>query len=137
MQSVRNAMSETVSKTVDLGADTERRIYSAHSSAYDYPPVRVWVDKNRATGGVYATSEAILFQEFGAGIGAIHPDGSEYGFTPASWSSKYGTGEFARYGSWHYQGKKWVGIPPAMAWYEAYKEMYNNVDKIFAEVWKW
>ena len=67
MQSVRNAMSETVSKTIDLGADTERRIYSAHSSAYDYPPVRVWVDKNRATGGVYATSDAILFTStFGA-----------------------------------------------------------------------
>ena len=136
-QAVDEALTKTISRLVDLGADTARASYDSLQSRYDFlDTVRVTKQKDRRTGRITMSSRDILFQEFGAGIGAIHPRGHEFGYIEDSWSVNHAQ-MFHNYGYWYHGKQKLTGIPAACGWYNAYKEISNNAGKIFKEEFKW
>ena len=77
----------------------------------------------------------IMFQEYGTGIGATHPEGHDYGYTEDSWSISHKR-EYHDKGYWHYQGKKLKGHPASMGMYNARKTIESNIDNKVEEVWK-
>ena len=112
-QAVDEALTKTISRLVDLGADTARASYDSLQSRYDFlDTVRVTKQKDRRTGRITMSSRDILFQEFGAGIGAIHPRGHEFGYIEDSWSVNHAQ-MFHNYGYWYYGKQKIDRIPAA------------------------
>lgn len=88
---------------------------------------------------VKASGESVCFLEFGAGAAAGNGyDTSVYeppvDISPASWSETEGTGEFAKYGSWHYQKRKYTMVVPRMGMYHGVKAAKDNMDRIVNEV---
>lgn len=80
--------------------------------------------------------EDAIFIEFGAGLGATHPEGSVYGYTPGSWSSSdKGSGVYAKKGFWYYGRKKYDRIPAIEGAYKATAkvetEFKSKVDEVF------
>lgn len=88
---------------------------------------------------VSANGEDVYFLEFGTGVAAgngydesvITPPVST---EPASWSSTKGTGEFARYGSWHHNGIKYTMTVPRMGMYFGVREAEMQFSRIVNEV---
>lgn len=76
-------------------------------------PPRVWKEKYSdghgyhvyASGSpMYPEGNTVMFYEFGSGTaaGADNPIAAKVGARPGSWSSTYGTGEFAANKQWHH-----------------------------------
>ena len=100
-------------------------------------PSPEWVDENRLF--VTASGDALLFIEFGSGVGGYgHPLAQGLGFGPGTWSddeSKGGKHHWQNPNGWYYQhGRKSHGNPPARGMYEASKEMQQRVIEIAREV---
>ncbi len=64
-------------------------------------------------GTIIALGDQAIVAEFGAGDDTIAPmfeNQPETPVYPGSWSER-NTMEYAQYGSWHYHGERYVGIP--------------------------
>lgn len=93
-------------------------------------------------GGIYGTTVAFL--EFGTGIfaGADHPLAQEFGATPGSWSSTYGTGQFAENNAkgepwWEHDGVIHIGgFVGTAAMYNAGQHMKESIPQVADEVFK-
>lgn len=100
--------------------------------------ISVRVDDNGSVAVIYAEGESVAFIEFGSGkkYGYGHPQAGELGFGPGTWSdSEQGKGHWDNEKGWWYgSGQHSYGNPPAMAMYEAVKEITENVTKIAKEV---
>ena len=90
---------------------------------------------------VRADGKDVYFLEFGTGLAA--GDGYDTSvieppvdISPASWSSTYGTGEFARYGAWHHDGVKYTMTVPTMGMYHAVKEVEAQIQRVANEVFE-
>ena len=95
-EQVNDIISKMVDYLLELGEQTAQSSFNAHTMTYDVESVTVMSEKTDFNKGVVsATGDGVLFQEYGTGVGAIHPEGGEYGYTPGSWSSTKGTGMFA------------------------------------------
>lgn len=85
---------------------------------------------------IIAHDEQIAFIEFGAGDAATYMntvDGVD--IYPGSWSgSDLGTGEYARYRSWHYQGEKFTEIQPQRGMLKAEETIIARVREIAERV---
>ena len=85
---------------------------------------------------IIAHDEQIAFIEFGAGDTATYlkaVDGVD--IYPGSWSgSDLGTGEYARYRSWHYQGEKFTEIQPQRGMLKAEETIIARVREIAERV---
>ena len=85
---------------------------------------------------IIAQDEQIAFIEFGAGDAATYMntvDGVD--IYPGSWSgSDLGTGEYARYRSWHYQGEKFTEIQPQRGMLKAEETIIARVREIAERV---
>lgn len=95
-----------------------------------------WIDDNTLT--IKASGEAVLFIEFGSGlIGYGHEKAEEMGYGPGTWSdSELGKGHWQNPDGWYYEhGKKSLGNPPAMAMWEASKNMRMKIAQIAREVY--
>ena len=88
---------------------------------------------------IVADGEDACFLEFGTGVAA----GNGYDtsaitppvdITPKSWSETKGTGEFARFGSWHHNGRKYTMTVPRMGMYFAKLEVERQTPQIAKEV---
>ena len=53
-----------------------------------------------------------------------------------SWSATEGTGEYAKYGSWHHKKQKYVGVAPTLGMYNASRVMRDFVAQYVKEVMK-
>lgn len=136
-EQLQNAIQETIGNVIREAEQTAIARYGAYSSEYELaPPVVTSYMESWNRGVVSARGNGVLFQEYGTGVGAVHPDRDKYGFTPGSWSKTYGTGQFAEKGYWYYKGRQWVGVPPSMAMYEARKTIIRNFAKTFEEALK-
>lgn len=134
---VNNAITKTIAELLKLGEETAQISFNTHTMTYDGESVTVTSQQTAWNEGVIsATGDGVLFQEYGTGVGAIHPDGGIYNFTPGSWSRTKGTGKFDRDGYWWWKGKYYKGVPPAMAMYQARKTIEQNAQKIFEEEFK-
>lgn len=88
---------------------------------------------------VVASGEAVLFIEFGSGLGGYgHPQAKEFGYGPGTYSddeSIGGKGHWTDPEGWYYRhGEKSHGNPPARAMYDAGKEMRLQIVQIAREV---
>ena len=87
---------------------------------------------------IFARDDQIAFIEFGAGettveLGTV--DGVE--INQGSWSrSELGTGEFARYGSWHYKKVKYTGLMPQRGMLRAEEAIIANVRDVIERVFR-
>ena len=100
--------------------------------------VSVRVDDTGSVAVIYAEGESVAFIEFGSGkkYGYGHPQATELGFGPGTWSDgPDGKGHWDDDRGWWYgSGQHSYGNPPAMAMYSAVKEITENVTKIAKEV---
>lgn len=100
--------------------------------------ITVRVDDNGEKATIYAEGEAVAFIEFGTGsrYGYGHPQAGEFGFGPGTypptnpekpkWNDPKG---------WYIPGGEHTyGSPPAMAMYDAVKDMAEKVTMIAKEV---
>lgn len=100
--------------------------------------ISVRVDDTGSVAVIYAEGESVAFIEFGSGkkYGYGHPQAGELGFGPGTYSDgEQGKGHWDNEKGWWYgSGQHSYGNPPAMAMYEAVKEITENVTKIAKEV---
>ena len=102
--------------------------------------VTVRVDDTGSVAVIYAEGESVAFIEFGSGwkYGFGHPRAGEFGFGPGTYSDgPEGKGHWVDEEGWYFgSGQHSYGNPPAMAMYEAVKEITENVTKIAREVFR-
>lgn len=100
--------------------------------------ISVRVDDTGSVAVIYAEGESVAFIEFGSGAkyGYGHPTAGQFGMGPGTWSSgDMGKGHWDNPKGWWYEkGKHSYGNPPAMAMYNAVKEITENVTRIAREV---
>lgn len=79
-----------------------------------------------------ASGKGLYFIEFGTGVTATTDEGSQFGFTPWSWSKTQGTGFGAKHGWWVFRGKngEWqyrTGTIPCLGMYHAKKTIQEYI----------
>lgn len=134
---VRTKEAELRSRLAMLGA-TVASIRFSRAIVGGSDNITVRVDDTGNTAIIYAEGESVAFIEFGTGAkyGYGHPDAGKFGFGPGTWSlSDQGKGHWDDPKGWWYgSGKHTYGNPPAMAMYDAVKEIAENVTQIAREV---
>lgn len=88
---------------------------------------------------IVAEGQSVCFIEFGSGVvGEGHPEASKYRMGVGTWSeSENGKGHWNDPNGWYYaHGQKSFGNPPAMAMWEAQKEMKRRIENVAKEVFK-
>lgn len=100
--------------------------------------ITVRVDDTGSVAVIYAEGQAVAFIEFGAGglYGYGHPQASQFGFGPGTWSDgPEGKGHWNDPNGWYYaHGKHTYGNRPAMAMYRAVQYMLEDLTDIAKEV---
>lgn len=101
---------------------------------YDY---EVLVESTDDGSIVIARGDDVIFLEFGAGAGTDPSDimvqDTEAYVAEGAWSRVYGTGEYYKYGSWHYKGTKFYLLEPSNAMAHAYEWIQENGERILRE----
>lgn len=136
---VKQKEDELRSRLAMLGATVasikfSRAIYNGDND------ITVEVDDNGSVAVIKASGEAVAFIEFGSGAkyGYGHPQADEFGFGPGTWSDgDEGKGHWDNPKGWYYaSGQHSYGNPPAMAMYDAVREITENVTRIAKEVFR-
>lgn len=134
---VQTKEAELRSRLAMLGATVasiqfSRAIYNGSND------ISVRVDDTGSVAVIYAEGESVAFIEFGSGAkyGYGHPLAGQFGFGPGTWSDgPDGKGHWDNPKGWWYgSGEHSYGNPPAMAMYDAVKEITENVTRIAKEV---
>ena len=102
--------------------------------------VAVTVEEDNGIYRIIANGKAVAFIEFGSGAkyGGTYPKNNVAGISTeaGSWSTVYGKGHYAdKNGWWYGHGQHSFGNPPAMALYDASKEMRMRLLEIAKEVY--
>ena len=160
-KSIEKKADKACEELANIGRDTAEEYYAeVPFDEADDPHIKVKVDKEKKTYKIVATADAavgadnephgnqIIFAEFGTGAfaGNGHPLAGDYGAEPASWSSTYGTGEYAgsrekkegywKQGVWHHNGKLHQGYSGTRAMYEAGQLMRQKLVEKMREAFK-
>lgn len=121
------------------GIEVARASYTSaqYDGEKDISVTMEWVSDTE--GYVVASGTKVLFIEFGTGlIGYGHPQASEFGYGPGTWSDNESLGGKHHWKDpegWYYaHGLKSKGNPPSMSMYNAGKEMHSRVEAIVKEV---
>ena len=88
-------------------------------------------------GTITASGEAVSFAEFGAGDGTIpvwFENAPPFPVYPGSYSEKEGSGEYAKFGSWHFGGQRYTEIPARAGLLSAKEYIQENSTEIAKEV---
>lgn len=123
-----------VDDLAEIGKQTAKGLYDIADYDGDRDTV---VDVKGIKGGkaVVASGESVLFIEYGSGlIGYGHPEPLQYG--PGTWSdSEKGKHHWNDPNGWHIPGtgQRTYGNPPAMAMYQAGKEIKRNIPRVVRE----
>ena len=131
---VKKKSMELCKRLAEIGAN----VASIHFASGN-DDVNVTVEPINNGYAVVARGQSVCFLEFGTGIAAGNGyDTNEITppvpIEPKSWSNTKGTGEFAKYGSWHYQGEKYTMTVPRMGMYHASVETKRLMEQIAQEV---
>lgn len=97
--------------------------------------VEVTVEETKDGFQINADGEAVCFIEFGTGVGATHPQGTEFGFVPGSWSKDHAQ-QFTKNGYWVYDGQKIYGTSPSSGMYLAAQDMRSKILAVAKEVFR-
>ena len=123
---------------MEVGRETASRTYIMAESIGN---VEAQVEGERTGNSSFvlrASGHDVNFLEFGAGVltDVQRPTvQASFDISPGSWSaSEDGTGEFARYGSWHFNKVKYFGFVPAPGMQEACNTMEQQSADILRRV---
>ena len=85
---------------------------------------------------IVARDDEIAFIEFGAGNATtVLGEVSGVEINPGSWSrSELGTGEYAKYGSWHFDGVKYTEVQPMRGMLRAEETILAQVREVVERV---
>ena len=97
--------------------------------------VEVTVEETKDGFRINADGKAVCFIEFGTGVGATHPQGTEFGFVPGSWSKDHAQ-QFIKNGYWIIDGQKIYGTSPSEGMYFAAQDMRNKILAVAKEVFR-
>ena len=142
LKRLQNEAEKGIEKSLDILAEMAVRTADAHyASGFLDENEDVTVTSTPIKSGrtIIADGEDANFLEFGSGVAAgngydtsvIDPPVS---IEPKSWSSTQGTGEFAKYGSWHHNKRKYTMTVPRMGMYFGAKEVETNVYDVIGKV---
>ena len=85
---------------------------------------------------ILANGESVCFLEFGSGVTANGKAIEGYTFTPGSWSSTLGSGQFSELGYWYWNDTKYRYIPAANAMESAIAVMKDRTKEVVERVMK-
>ena len=122
----------------DFGVETAQQIFDSAPAEYGNGGVSVSKEMQDKGFIVRATGDDAMFIEFGTGVevAITRPTvQSSVPIEPGSYSRE-NTGEFDRYGSWHYQGVKYIGTPPMGAMQTACQKMQDWSSTIAGRAFK-
>lgn len=132
---VDKKIEELMVRLAAIGLSTARVYFQAGATDGNEAP-RTYVKPIESGFKIVAEGGDVYIIEFGAGDAAgKHPAAGNVSIdtSPGSLSRK-NTGEYATYGSWHYQKQKYTEIQPQMPMYRAAREIERNIEKIAKEV---
>ena len=129
---------EYLDELMEVGTETARATFIMADSIGNVD-VSVSNEKNPGRGfTITASGEDVNFLEFGAGVltEVQRPTvQASFDISPGSWSSSEdGTGEFERYGSWHWNHVRFFGLAPAAGMQEACNQMEQRSSEIAGRV---
>ena len=128
---------ELVNRLASIGATSaslgfSRAIYNGEKD------VQIHVETDGSTATIFANGKSVGFIEFGSGAryGDGHPWNGEKGTGPGTWSmGEEGKGHWDDPKGWWYgSGQHSYGNPPAMAMYNAFNTMAEQIATIAREV---
>ena len=132
----RHKMEQLMSKLAEIGTAEAQRRFARGSTDGNGGVTVVPVPVENGF-RVVANGHDVGFIEFGAGFaaGAYHPYVGKAPFPvyPGSFSEQ-NTGEFAKFGSWHYQGQKYQSLEAEMPLFFAMEKMRQELPRIAKEV---
>lgn len=127
-------LDEACKEIAEAGRNEAASRYVAHSSDGNNAVSTSVVRNGDADYNVSAAGPDLYFNEFGAGVStdSAHPyaGGANVPIAPGSYSSTQGTGQFARHGFWRWNRKRYTGIAPSRALYNARNYMESKVTSI-------
>ena len=136
---VKGKETELRRRLAERGAEVARIRFSGAN--YDGKnDVTVRVDNTGNVAVIYAEGKAVAFIEFGSGAayGYGHPQASEFGVGPGTYSDNEDLGgkhHWAEPDGWYYaHGKRSLGNLPAMAMYDAVQAIAESVLEVAREV---
>lgn len=131
----KNKVNELMERLAEIGVEVIKRKFgeTTHVGDNDYS---IYYKKEKKKYVIYADGQDVAFIEFGTGNGAWYPETVDISVQPGSWSSTEGTGEYAKYGSWHHKKVKYYGTNPALGFVEAKAEILYQAPIIAREIFK-
>ena len=134
-------LDEACKEIAEAGRNEAASRYVAHSSDGNNAVSTSVVRNGNADYNVSAEGSDLYFNEFGAGISTdtAHPyaSGANVTIAPGSYSSSSeGTGQFARNGFWWWNRRRYEGIVPSRALYNARNYMESKVTEIVRRCFK-
>lgn len=142
---MKSKPNEFIKKLGDIARDTAESAYAPWNVTVENIPGRDKTTTVKATSNEdlkaqdgMVVGSLILIAEFGAGLLAgSHPWSTDVpDVYPGSFSEKYGTGEYASKGFWHWAGRNWVYIAPTYAMYLGSKKAEDSVKSVAEEVFR-
>ena len=129
-ENIQEPLQQACVELVQRGAEVAESAYASQDENTDY-----FIDVEEMPNGAVLTASGgdIGFLEFGAGIlvATDDPFAGEFGDVhPGSWSASKGTGEFAKYGSWHHKGQWYAYVAPTRGMQRALNEIYLNANSV-------
>ena len=127
---------EVTQRLAQIGATVASIAFTGMMTG-DEDPVTVTAEPIDNGYEVKAEGKSVCFLEFGAGLyagaGYAGPHG-EIDISPGSYSSTEGSGQYAKYNYWYYKHKRFIGVTPGHAMYDASRDIELKAAEIIREV---
>jgi len=103
-----------IKRLAEIGAEAVRNKFAETDHIGDDGIPFVVIERTNNGWAIVAKGNEVAFVEFGTGIMASYPEAvNGVIVSDGSFSRTQGTGEYAKYGSWHHKGIKYKDNPPA------------------------
>ena len=123
LENLESGVEEAVSIMTTEGAEVANGAYGGMAGAFG--------EANGMHGTINSVGDVNVIAEFGAGD-AVIPPGAMFENAPAtpvyegSYSELEGSGEYARFGSWHFGGKYYTEVPARHGLFDAKEYIIEN-----------
>lgn len=137
-QSFEYKVQELISELAKMG---ERKVDTQFSLITEYEPYDVYCEMEGNNAIIIAEGENVIFLEFGTGVDVTDTtdEMETEGLPPiykGSWSETEGTGQFAHYRYWYYNGHRYTGTMATQGFYLASKEIRTEAVNVAKRIFK-
>lgn len=133
-KSIQSKANKLLMRLADIGVAEVQNCFAATNYHGDGGEPKIYREKTENGYKVVADGDDVLFIEFGTGDAAFYPEDVGINVYPGSWSSTEGTGEYAKYGSWHHKKVKYRYSDPALGFVRAKAEILYQAPTIAKEI---